>query len=510
MKDGKGRASSPMSRRQWMPDLIGTTLALVAALAVPGLALLTWVGLPRLRPRLQGAFGRMGSGLRQDGWWPLALVCAVALGTLSMAHPFPPDDLARDLVAWASNFDYRHMFWASPLIPPYNQYIGFDHLAGWVYHLLPRGWRSLPFQLLPLAGLMAVVALTTQRFFKDRPNSWLAMACAVLLTLMMPGVVSRCLQGRPEVDFAVWALSALLLPDWLWLTVGILMAPLYWLAPAYACGCLLLKGSWGRKLIVGGAYAVVSLTIWLILSHGHYLSGFVALTDAGKLRIGSVGEDETIWTLLAGTGFGVWGICAWCARRGFRIQADLPLWLTLACFLVPTMIRYTDCVSPLMVLLAMKAWARSERLSNPDDHSRPGFMSSTILRLGFVWACLFILPAAFSGPPPPDAGFLARVRAGDRILTPFNASLYRSIYAAVPKGAVLAPAMELGFTNPEIQKMAFGLSQDRIDCQALHEHHVQWVVEKSLRGTLPGCLQLDSMDGDLRAWRVLPKQNARP
>lgn len=493
--------ASHVPRREWLPALARVTTATALIFAIPALALLIALVYRRVRQRLARDAVLLLQGLHDDTWWPLALVIGVAVGALVIIHPFPPDDLARDLVANATHFDYQQMFWASSRVPAYDQYIGFDHLAAQTRDL-PAAWRALPFQLLPLLGLLGVMSLALCRIFPPRwLNRRLWIAGFVLLTLLMPGLSTRIVQGRPEIWFSVWALSALVLDAGLWFVLGLMLAPLYWLAPVYAAGALLLHPGdqgfpWRAKLAWGAGYALLASLIWWWLSGGHWISGFTELLTSSHDRIGTVSETETVWTLMAVSSAGLWALLAYRYRRGLDWQADLDLLLVLTIFLIPDMVRYTSMVSPLLVLLLARAGLREHRFGE-------AMARAPVIRGLLTWACIFVLPLGFAGRRAPAAGFLAHVQPGDRVLAPFSPTLYRSLFAAVPRGAVVAPAMEVGMTTPAVQQLSLELAAGTVDCAALRAHHVRWVVESAHQGTPPPCLRLDSTDGPLRAWRVL-------
>ncbi|MDN5873660.1 MAG: hypothetical protein L0H29_04675, partial [Sinobacteraceae bacterium] len=455
------RVSASGQRVDWLPALLRFTLLLVLAVAAPGVAALALIASSRLRRAASVDLALLTRDITADSWWPLALVAMAAMGGLIGHHPFPPDDLARDLVAHFVDGDYRHMFWGSPLVPSYSLYRSFDWLAGWAWKL-PNGWRALPFQLLPLATFIVVMAMALSRCLPDkRPDRRLWIAGLLLLTLAMPGVTTRFVQGRPEVDFAVWALSALILPGWLWTLVGLVLAPMYWIAPVYAAGALLLttngknwRQRWCRKLAWGALSAISAALWWQISTHGHWLGGLSALHAALANRVGMVSEDGSIWALMSGTGVAVLALLVLRFRahlsEALRHHADLDLYLTACIFLAPNMIRYTDILSPLAVLIVARAVGR-------DSHILSQRMACAGRILVF-WACLFLLPGAFAGAKAPNPGFLSHVHPGDRILSPFSPNLYRAIYAAVPHGAVLAPAMEVGMTRKPLQHLAMKLS----------------------------------------------------
>jgi len=492
-----------VARRIWLPALARVAAALALILACPALALLAAMVSPRLRSTLAQDAALLLADLHADTGWPLALVVTAAIGALVLIHPFPPDDLARDLVAWVDHDDYRQMFWGSPRVPAVDWYLGFDHLAAQAW-ILPAAWRALPFQLLPLLGLLGVMIAALARIFPaEIPERRLWIAGLLLLTLLMPGMTTRIMQGRPEIWFSVWALSALVLEGWLWCAIGLLLAPLYWLAPIYAAGALLLRTHsdrpWRTRLLWGAAYVAVSAALWWWLSDGRWLNGLSLLVTSGHDRIGSVSETDTVWTLMAASGAALWAWLAWRYRRGFDLQADRDLWLVLVIFLIPDMVRYTSMVSPLLVLLLARASVRIESCGACGQ----GRVPAAGVRLLLTWACIFLLPLGFDGSAAPAPGFLAHVQPGDRVLAPFSPALYRSLFVAVPRGALVAPAMEVGMTTHAVQQMALDLARGQVDCAALYQHHVRWVVESAHTGAVPPCLRLDSTDGPLRAWRVV-------
>jgi hypothetical protein len=478
--------------RDWLPALARVSGWIVGVLAAPAAVFGLAAARSDARRRLVLDLHMLLSDAASGRYAP-ALVFAAACAILIGRHPFPPDDLARDLVAWAVGFDYRRMFFGSPGLPGYDQYIGFDHLAEMAYRLLPADYVALPFQLVPLVGLLCVLWWLFSRMWEGRKERHWIVAGLLLLCLLLPGVTSRVMQGRPESWFSVFALSALVLPPRVWIILGFLLVPFYWLAPVYAGAAVLLSASWRERIVLGAVYAAGSALVWLVLSNGGWPGSFVLLVQDMRNRVAEVMENGAAVTLVAGTGSAVYAYVLYRCRHGVRWREDADLWIAICWFLLPNMSRYTSVVAPLALVLL----ARAVRRAAP-----AGPLDPLPVRVGIVWATLVLLPQAFAGHGAPNPDFLARARAGDRVLAAFDFSMYRSAFAAAPRGVSLAPAMEVGASDPVLQQMALDLAEGRLRCRLLEDWQISWVVEQSLKGAPPDCLTLDSTDGPLRAWKV--------
>ena len=93
-----------LDRREWLPDLVYACIFLIVAVKVPALAIAILL-IPRIRARLGASFQILTLEFYLDKYWPILLVTTAIVANLAVRHPFPPDDLSRDLVAWLYQFD---------------------------------------------------------------------------------------------------------------------------------------------------------------------------------------------------------------------------------------------------------------------------------------------------------------------------------------------------------------------------------------------------------------------
>ncbi|MDI3258412.1 MAG: hypothetical protein QJR02_01815 [Sinobacteraceae bacterium] len=482
------------SPREWMPSLGRLTLGLLVTLFVPAASLAASLH-SRLRTLILRDCDRMLRDLDRDAAWAPWLVVAISLLTLIALHPFPYDDLARNLVSNLYGYDYRRMFWASPLLPSYNGYALFDRLCALVRGL-PPAWQALPFQLLPFAVFLFTMRAALLRALREVQDRQLLTALLLVLLLSQYSLCGRFILGRPEIWFSAWLLSALLLPSSLWALLGLLLTPTYWFAPIYASGALLLENRpWKLRIGIAVSLGFAMCAIWNFQTDGEWLRGLLNLHAAFEGHDqGPQAEVDTVWLSL---GPPLWVLlwALWKYRGGLRpLREDTALIAVIAIFLLPNMARYLSLYLPLAVLLLARAMAR-QRADVPF-----GRRGASALVVGLM---VFHVPSFLHGPKVPDPDLLGRASAGDRVLAPQGATLYRAIFAGAHTGAQFAPAMDYGMTEREVRTMSVDLGLGKFpDCDALNRLEVKWVVEANATGVAPSCLELDSFDPTMRVWRV--------
>lgn len=488
--------TTELQRRDWLPSLGRLIAGQLMALAAPALAVAYGLARPRVWPQLASDFRLMTRSLERDQVWPLALVVLCAFLALIVGHPFPADDLARDITVQFYGYDYNRMFWGSPLMTPFNGYWLFDRL-GPLVNALPTKWQPLPFQLIPLAVTLWAVGTAMSRDLRGTANRWVLAAFLLALLLMQCAFPWRYVEGRPEIWFTAWFCTALVLPAWLWFGIGLAITPMYWFAPVYGCGALLLRGQSLRfRLVLAAFFGFCSVVIWLGLTDGQFLKGMLDFRHAYQHHTaGPVWETDTVWNLIVHPW--LWALLAllWYFRDGIDRRQDAGAVLALAVFLAPNMARYLSNIDVALVVLLARAVARSRK-------TLP--VSGYALRWIVAGIALFAIPGQFGGGRAPTADLLARAQPGDRVLAAQGHTLFRAVFAGARRGAVFAPAMDYGMNTPEVQQLSLALTRGQgVDCDALRRLNVRWVVENGLKGRAPDCLALDSFDAEMRVWAVV-------
>lgn len=473
------------------PCLLGGLALYSPVLAGLGLLLL-WVS-PEREPALH--FYAQPFYSDRPLWWLVPLGVVVAL--FVARHPFPTDDLLRDMTAWAWHYDYRDVFWGSPRVPGYDQYWGFDRLAGWVYRTVPHRWAPLVFQMAALLGFLGVFAVLLGQKLKRHPLRWTLVSIGLAWALYTP-VLTRIVSARPEIFFTVWALAAFLAAGrrfWLWLAVGLLLSPGYWLAGAYSAAFWVLPGRSIRFRLVGSfLFGLTTVLLWEVLSHGLWLPNFLNLSGMIAYRVYGVAEDNGLSVFLQlPSVMALPVVLALLPWRLFRTQASslfLFLW-----FCIPWMIRYVDILFPLGLVLLVEGLDPAWGLTWPPER---------LARLR--WVVFFGLLSVPWGLVPLENPTLLQVPGStahpSRVLAPFGPKVYDTLYAN-PGTIRMAPAMDPGMTKRSLQYLVEHLAQ--ASCATLQASRAQYLVTEQNLPVRP-CLHRLTVRNGWSLWQILPKK----
>lgn len=448
---------------------------------------------PGFRRSLVSLLGELWK--ERSAWLALAVLAPAA--AFVFVHPAPRDDLLRDLVVWRHGYDYRAMFWGSPLVMQQNAYLGFDWLVGHIDRLMNAAglgsWSWMPVTI-PLALGFAIALPRAMLAQTDRRDMSAVLLAVFLCGLVwaMPEFVGRVRSGRPEAFASLWALCALIVRSRrglvLWTLAGLAVAASYWLACVYVPAVLLARRSLRARVIAALAIPAFSVTFWWWAMDGQMLAWWKAVSLGVANRIDGVGENSPFGILML-SGAGVLllttALVAVALRDGAASAAAThsspparDLWrawvlkettlafAVLAWFAAPNMVRYVDVVVPIMAALIMRHAA--PLLSA--DLSIAARLAASALALGAT-----IAAASAAGSPDrlPDLR-IPDAKPGERVLTVFS----RSTYAAIYQNPYLqvAPAFELGFSTQEVQKASYDLMKGRISCEWLCANGVHWVI----------------------------------
>jgi hypothetical protein len=491
--------------------------ALMAMLSPAGLLVLLLFGGYR---RTLGSALERAMEERTAWFWLLCLGPAVSI---AVAHPSPPDDLLRNLHAWAVGFNYKSMYWGSPGIQAGDYYLGFDWTIGWIDRsaraLGVADWSWLPVILADALGWGVALTLVLRRqVVAAGTRAWMVFIAVTLLVWLVPNFTARVLSGRPESFFALWAFCALAAEDLagvvIWVLAGMLLSTWYWFFWIYTPAAVLLLAprGWERRALVlraaaAGSVLVVGMTFWFIASKGHYIGWFLHLREALHNRIASVGENEGLIMGLATPPVAVlmaFGLTAAAVKTSVGASARytlVMLALLAAWFALPNMTRYTDSVVSLVaagvVLLAARKWP-ADTLDGPwKTGAAVGIIG------GFLWAVLIL----GTGSRPLENLALPQASPGQKVLTWFSRSTYDAGY--LNPTLRIAPSFEVGFSPRDVQQQSLNLGLGKVDCDWLARHDVTWVIAPAApidAAQWQRCLSLVKTDNDgTSVWRLLPQ-----
>lgn len=412
----------------------------------------------------------------------LALIIAMAV-----AAPWPTDDLLRNVVAHQVGFDYRNIYFGTTL-PAWDMWIGFDWILSHLEHWFGR---DSAVRITQWAAGIALFWPFIAALRAELPNSqdrWMWIGLAVMVCVATP-TMGRIISARPELFFAGLVLAALTLRPWAWVVLALIMAPLYWLAPIYAAGGLLLKTRWQNKIVAVCVTGLGSIGIWWVLSDGAWLQVLQTMQLWMQNRQGEVAENTPLVILLSNP---IAILLLPLAVNGL-IKQPLPAntctyFLVLAYFVAPNMVRYASIILPLSLVIA----ARYLNAVDVQISSRYRYLSIIFMAALLMYGIPGVSSKRASTPQ-------FEVPAGARVLTGFDSASYSMVYAN-PK-AHFAPSFELGANSIPIQKLALSMRKGDFDCAVAHREGISHVVEAYLNSP-PGCLELTSTQGAWRLWKL--------
>jgi hypothetical protein len=435
---------------------------------------------------------RMADRFRRRPWLVIALPLAGWTLPLLGNPPMPLDDLLRHVAQGAWPGGYAAMYVGSSL-PPGELYPTFDALAGALGRGLGPTAAVHVLQGALVAAFVGVFTAAAHRLVPPGEDRAYWIAAAVIAALSVVGV--RLVLGRPEMFLSVWAIAALLPagPAGIaaWVASGLLLSTGYWLAPVYFVSALLLPLRLGARLLVLAGMGAAWLAAWPALAGATPWEqlAWLRLVLAQRLPGIEVGENAPMVMLAALPVFvAVSGLTAACVlgRRGDRRLVLLALW-----FCLPNQARYVGIVAPLLLLYLLGSIG-TLRLRWPPA-----------LRVGAV--CLGLFVAAHSVDDLPRIDKLPRFElpADAVVLTAFSEATY-GVPFFNPGRVKVAPAFEVGAAEPWLQQVVADVAGGLLPCEAIAVRGFTHVVERTLGGSAPACVEIVATQGPWRLWRVRP------
>lgn len=420
----------------------------------------------------------------------LVIPAVVLLGRFIVTPPTASDDLLRHIAVSAWHGDYRQMYVHSYL-PAINLYPSFDWAVGRLAASIGFAQAMWSVQALALGAFVAVFLSAAGRNSREHP---LGMAVTVLaLCVVLLAIGYRFMLGRPEVFLLIWALAACAVKGrkgvLIWTMAGALMSTGYWLAPVCFPAASLLPLSIRQRVAVFGLLMASWAGFWWVTTDGAFLLQFVEALRMTTNRIPGmhVGENQSLLAILLDP----WGLVVVLGSvLAFRsTAADHRLAWLAAYFAISNQFRYLGIIVPLLALHGLSALLGSGGRLQP-------FTRSMAVALAVAAVC------AFSSSTPSYAELPRfRLPEGAVVLTGFQDSTYSTLFANPGKVRV-APAMEVGWLAPSLQHVVLELNGGKLDCTALEGYGFTHLVEASLSGPKPDCLDLVEVHGRWRLWRL--------
>ncbi len=393
-----------------------------------------------------------------------AYVVALVVFLIVLLPKLPPDDLLRHLSAYRYDYDYRKMFLYS-YAPSFDFYLFFDHLAAAVRKLL-GDYAFVPFQVLAVV----LYGVSVNLILRELPKTVRALLVAAVLFVLY----DRMLVARPTVFASGLFLLAYALRDRDWkihLPIAVFMPVLYYLWFIYAVPLLVFRSL--RKYYLFSL--LFGLAFWLAVGGTEYFDLIRHILTAKSNRLLQVSEGQN-WAAVI---FSPAAACLIPALLKWR--EDLATLTVIGWFLLANQVRYEEVLVPLWL-----SYARFFSLPAEIDWR----VSVPLLLFLISPYSVFSMPTAVGFDRP------VKVAYSDM------PEMYRGVYFSTAPIQVV-PSMEIGWMDRKVQEFLKELHEGTLDCKTLKELGFDYVVENTLNGTPPACVELERISRNYRVWRVL-------
>lgn len=392
-------------------------------------------------------------------WFHIFMVAALVV----LFPKLPPDDLLRHLSAYRYDYDYSRMFLYS-YVPSFDFYYPFDVVAG-LLHRLIGDFAYIPFQVLAviLYGLATVLLLEETR------NNLKTLVVAFVLYLL----ADRILLGRPAVFASGLFLLAYALRDrgrlsW-HLPIAVLLPLVYYLFFIYVIPLIAFR----RLRIIYVFSLLLGLFFWINLGELDYIQLIFHILTAKTNRLIAVAEGQSFAAGLLSV------LVLSAVPLLFFWRRDVKTVLTSVYFLASNQIRYVEVVVPL--------WSSLFRFLRVENV--PWKLSVPLL--------LFLVSPYAVVNRSEVVSFDQPVRVAFSNMP----EMYRSVYFSKANIRVI-PSMEIGWMSKEVQLFLKDLTEGKLDCSEVKKLKLDYVVEDTLMGELPSCVELERVKGKLRVLKV--------
>lgn len=421
----------------------------------------------------------------------IILPAMVLLGIAVAIGPMASDDLLRDLIIGQHyEYDYSKLYPISDL-PPFDMWWGFDHALSWMQTFVSAKVAMWLLQAAIYAGMTFIVARAVMSILAERPDRvyWAGIAVAITIYLS----IGRIALARPEIILTVWALTAVLVRSKFgiaaWVMGGIALCSTYWLAFLYFASVLLQTG-WRQKVAVFAVLAASHLTFWAGMFGIEYFKALDWLPQVLENQIAVVSENTGLEALIGSPL--ILGMVSLVAiglfvqpRRDFLTYAAV-----LGFFLASNQVRYIGMIAPLLVLLTFMLW----------QHKLPNLRTGGMLAAACL--CFFMQFETAKSIPSIKQAPHFQLPLSARVMTAYDLATY-----AVPfdnPGIQIEPSYAFGAAPKDIQQLALdiGGKGGQPSCNVLLKHGFTHVVEQTMTGDIPACLELAEVNKKWRLWHV--------
>jgi hypothetical protein len=410
-----------------------------------------------------------GPEVRKMTFQPWHFFAAIALFWIykvSMGSFYPADDLLRHVVSYRWGYDYSIPFIETVFHPTFDYYIGFDFLAGLLHRYI--GNYSIPFFQLLTFGLTFFGLARILRY--TNPSVEL-LAFAVLVRLAF----GRFVSGRPSTLCSGVMLFLLAYDDRLSgplkTIVGAVFSVFYYFFFLYLIPLVVMDRKYIVSLLTGVAF-------WVLYSGGHYFCEMYQVISSLKNQNMAVLENMSL------IGFFAFN---WLFAIPFvlHFKKDIRTSIILVFFLLSNQIRYIETIVPLML-----SFFRFTRIK---------------IHMAAAWGISVFLVFPILGQGYPIFNEIpGHIPPGARVLTEDMKTMY--LVLNQNPTIKIAPCYAYGWTEKQIQESIKEILRGNLDCKSNTRLKFDYLIETSLKGEIPPCLELVFLEKGWRLWRFTPVQ----
>jgi hypothetical protein len=403
------------------------------------------------------------------------------------------DDLLRNTVAHHFNYDYSKVYPEAVNAFPSSMWIGFEYLISPLEKSIANTDAVVKI-VQSLAIFLSYISIFLALRHVTRSSTYGHVITATLLVLYVhSGAAIRPFTGRPEVFFTAYLFSAIFLNKYVWLLLGALMSPMYWLAPMFSIGGVLTKGSIKEKIITTIVAFGAMSAFWLLYIGNDWINSIMMVPKLSEARIIGISELNPL-TYQVMTNPWFWLAATYCTSeilRSHKLKRDLFVWgliTVIIGFGLFNVNRYHAIVFTALILLTAYVLQSKEiqRLKAGDT-----FFLITILA--------FVTLSAFKGLQTKESPKFTF----DNEAYVFSESMHVSQSLLKDhKGKVkVMPGYDTAIETTAHQMQIKALKKGTINCDTLKNEKYTHVIESSLK-TIPDCLELQDVSGKWRKWKI--------
>lgn len=406
--------------------------------------------------------------------FPFYLIWLILVGTTLFFAPFPGDDLPRHLQAWQYNFNYRQMFDDYPYA--FNLWYGFDLAAGELNKIFGNFSVNI-IQAISIGLISLAIYLNLKGVHTDTK--------IFILLILIWFVGDRFLLARPTMFETALLFIAIGLTNYsfkpivdklIHLCIGFLMISFYHLFFIYLLPLLI----WRRIYLIP---LVIGFIGWYFFTAGEHLIAVKEILAYGDLRIPGIEITENASSLIL-----LLPLITFLILFLNHIQSqEKKMLLAGSWFVLPMQMRYLfDNIIPMIAFLLAKQWQ---------------IKPHPFINIFMLLVAVGVLSSGsyYFNKKDKDIIYFAQ---NERVLTHNLNISFWAIHHGANQKITVAPAMEIGYSNPKIQE--FVLNRE-ISCELMEEFKFDKLVESSAIGLPLSCLELEiATKNGYKIWKYKP------